>query len=222
MTEAGFFQSRSVSPSAVAIVIALHGGLIAAVMMAKMDVVKTTFGHNDPIVFTEPVKPEPVPPPPPQKKVRPQQPQHQSQVDQPKRTFETPIERASFDRGPIIPTHPDTSPGGKIDVPPLPPPVIERAAVAKGDVRTLITADDYPAAALRNDETGSLRARLSIAANGRVSDCAIVETSGSKALDSTTCKILKARARFTPALDSDGLPTAGSYVTPTITWQLRS
>jgi protein TonB len=222
MTEAGYFQSRTISPSGIVIVVALHAGLIAAVAMAKMDVVKKTFEPMESIFIPLPPEPKPVPPPP-KPQARPEQPQHESHVDQVKQIVEvTQPNNPPFDPGPRIQDPPQTTEVGKIDIPPPPQPVIERAASAKGDVRALITADDYPSSAVRNEETGSLRAKLMIAANGRVSDCSIVKSSGSQALDSATCKILRSRARFTPALDSNGLPTAGSYVTPTITWQLQS
>jgi protein TonB len=50
--------------------------------------------------------------------------------------------------------------------------------------------------------------RLEIRADGRVSDCAIIGSSGSNALDNASCRILRARGRFPPALDDKGLPVA--------------
>lgn len=221
MTEAGYFQSRTISPSAIAIVVALHAGLIATVMLARVQA--TMAIKPGPIILKS--YPLPKDPPPVRKTPKPpipQQPQHESRIDQipPIVDMARPT-NPPIDPGPPIVNPPETTRAGTSDIPLPQPPTIERAASAKGDVRALITADDYPSSAVRNEETGSLRAKLMIAANGRVADCSIVQSSGSQALDNATCKILRSRARFTPALDSNGLPTAGSYVTPTITWQLQ-
>ena len=70
--------------------------------------------------------------------------------------------------------------------------------------RSLFTADDYPAAALRAEHEGTVRYRLEIGPNGRVSRCAITSSSGSAALDTATCRIISARCRFMPARDSEG------------------
>jgi len=69
---------------------------------------------------------------------------------------------------------------------------------------SLFSRDDYPAAALRGEEEGTTRFRVEIGANGRVSGCTITASSGSTALDTTTCRIVRSRARFTPARDSAG------------------
>ncbi|HYD36402.1 MAG TPA: energy transducer TonB, partial [Allosphingosinicella sp.] len=54
---------------------------------------------------------------------------------------------------------------------------------------------------------------------GRVTDCTVTASSGSAALDSATCRLMKQRARFTPARDSDGHPTSDS-VSNAIRWVL--
>jgi protein TonB len=92
----------------------------------------------------------------------------------------------------ITPTAPPAPPAP----PPPPAPKLE-AARAKGDVRALFSNDDYPSAAIRAEEQGTARARLTIGTNGRVADCTITQSSGSSSLDSTTCRILRSRARFT-------------------------
>ena len=68
----------------------------------------------------------------------------------------------------------------------------------------LFTQDDYPARALRGGEQGRVAYRLEISPNGRVSGCTIRRSSGSTALDDTTCRIVRTRARFAPARDSAG------------------
>jgi protein TonB len=75
---------------------------------------------------------------------------------------------------------------------------------------SLLSDDDYPAAALRAEEEGRVGYRLAIGPDGRVSACTIVQSSGSAALDAATCRIMRARARFAPARDPAGNPVADS------------
>lgn len=74
-------------------------------------------------------------------------------------------------------------------------------------IHTLFTSDDYPASALRAELSGRVTARLTVSAQGRVSDCVAVAGSGHAVLDEATCLILSGRARFEPARDAGGLPT---------------
>jgi TonB family protein len=83
----------------------------------------------------------------------------------------------------------------------------------------LFSADDYPAAAIRAEEQGRADYRITIGADGRVSDCAITGSSGSSALDSATCRIIRSRARFAAPRDSEGHYVPDSRA-GTITWRL--
>jgi protein TonB len=96
---------------------------------------------------------------------------------------------------------------------------VSQAARAKGDLPRLFSTDDYPAAAQRNGDQGTTAVRLTIGPDGRVSDCAVTSSSGSSSLDSTTCNILRRRARFTPAKDQAGNPISDSTSTR-IKWVL--
>lgn len=91
----------------------------------------------------------------------------------------------------------------------------------RGDVRSVFSSDDYPASAQAAGEQGMVQARLSVDQRGRVSDCAIVRSSGSTSLDSATCSILSRRAQFSPARATDGSAVASTYVTPPIVWKLE-
>lgn len=71
---------------------------------------------------------------------------------------------------------------------------------------------DYPAAALRANESGSSVARLTVGPDGRVSACVTVASSGSKSLDEATCSIFSKRVRFSPAIGPDGRPTVDSHI----------
>jgi protein TonB len=93
------------------------------------------------------------------------------------------------------------------------------SARAKGDLAALVTQTDYPAAALTAREEGMVEFRLEVGPNGRVTGCAITRSSGSTSLDSATCRIMHSRARFTPAMDSNGQRTADS-VAGKLAWKL--
>jgi len=110
---------------------------------------------------------------------------------------------------------PETTP-----LPPPPPPRATRgasrsaaraAAQPLAPLQSLITPEDYPASALAGREQGRPSFRLAVGADGRVAGCVILTSTGSAALDGTTCRILRARARFTPARDAGGNPVADEY-----------
>lgn len=67
---------------------------------------------------------------------------------------------------------------------------------------------DYPAAALIAGEQGTVEFSLTVGPNGRVTACTVTSSSGSATLDEATCRIMRTRAHFTPARDSDGNPIA--------------
>jgi protein TonB len=94
-----------------------------------------------------------------------------------------------------------------------------QSAKAQGNLLGLLSEEDYPASALRNEEQGTVTVVLAIGTNGRVTGCNVSSSSGSSALDSATCRLFQRRARFTPARDSNGQPTTDSY-TQRVTWRL--
>jgi protein TonB len=75
---------------------------------------------------------------------------------------------------------------------------------AKANLAVYFTEQDYPASAIRKEEQGSVAFRLAVSRLGRVTECQIVESSGSSTLDATTCRLLRSRARFIPAKDASG------------------
>jgi protein TonB len=105
--------------------------------------------------------------------------------------------------------------------PPLPPRKVVSAQSAKGDLRSLFSADDYPASAQSSGAEGTVRASLTIGPDGRVTGCNITQSSGNGSLDSATCNILRRRAKFVPARDSNGNPTSDTIATPSIIWRLE-
>ena len=165
-------------------------------------------------VEEEPPPPEPPPPPP---KDMPDVP--------PPPTTPPPLVQMSAPPPPIAvqvaPTPPPIPAPPPPITPPPPPRKTQSAQSAKGDLRTLFSGDDYPAAAQAAGAEGTAQAVLSIGTDGRVTGCNITRSSGNGALDAATCSILRRRAKFTPARDSNGNPTTDTVTTPPITWRLE-
>jgi TonB family protein len=105
------------------------------------------------------------------------------------------------------------------DVVEEPPPQKVQAAKARANLASYISDADYPDAAIRNEEQGTTGFRLEIGADGRVSNCTVTRSSGSSSLDATTCRLMRSRARFTPARDSSGQPTTDT-TSASIRWVL--
>ncbi len=74
-----------------------------------------------------------------------------------------------------------------------------------------VTNDDFPAAALRSHQEGTVGFTLSIDAAGKVTNCTVESSSGSSVLDETTCSLLSKRASFTPARNAAGQAVAGRF-----------
>lgn len=112
---------------------------------------------------------------------------------------------------------------------PTPPPIVQvyvppaaagpAQAQPRGDPAAWITADDYPAAALRQERTGVTTVAATIGVDGRLADCTVTTSSGSPDLDETTCRVLTYRARFTPARDAGGNPVPDRF-TRRVRWSL--
>ena len=169
-------------------------------------------------VEEEPPPPEEVPPPPENQPDTPPPPQ----VAAPPPLVRTPViaspVQATPNPPPFVPT-PIARPAPP--APPAPPPVkrVEPQSVS-GNLQGLIRDSDYPQAAIDNDEQGTVSVVLSIGTTGRVTNCSVASSSGSRSLDSTTCRILTSRAKFTPGRDSSGNPTTGTF-RQRITWRLE-
>lgn len=65
---------------------------------------------------------------------------------------------------------------------------------------------DYPAEASALGAGGVVGVRFVVAVDGRVPRCQVTRSSGSRALDETTCRLIMARYRFKPAHDARGRP----------------
>jgi protein TonB len=96
---------------------------------------------------------------------------------------------------------------------------VSQAAKAKANLTSYVSNDDYPQAAIRAEEQGTTRFRLTVGTDGRVSNCEITGSSGSSSLDRTTCDLMRRRARFTPAKDQAGNPIGDTH-SASIRWVL--
>ena len=219
MSYANRKQMSSNRTAAIIIVALIHIGLgYALVTGLAYNVIKQTAEKMKTFdVEDEPPPPEEEPPPPPEKTEVPPPPQ----VVAP-----PPIVRTNVAPPPIVSTPvapppvitPRATPAPP--APPAPPPPrVSQAARAKGNLVALFSTDDYPQSAIRNEEQGTTSVRLTIGTDGRVTGCDITGSSGSGALDSATCSILRRRARFTPAKDQAGNPITDTY-SQRIRWEL--
>jgi protein TonB len=224
MTGAASFNAKR-HPTALIVVVLMHGAALGALALAKMDVIGPT---KAPPTIIELIK-NPPPPPPPEPLPQPQaKPQHQSRIEVVEPVVRTVPAPPIFDPTPMPPpTRIEFTPPGPAIVPPSPPPPPPPPPVAKkvepararANLASYVSDADYPAAAIRGEQQGTTRFRLVVSPDGRVSECTVTGSSGSSALDSATCRLMKQRARFTPARNSDGNPTSDT-VANAIKWVL--
>ncbi len=93
-------------------------------------------------------------------------------------------------------------------------------AILLGSVADWLGPMSYPPAAMREGAEGRVSVALGVDANGMVTDCHVLSSSGYTSLDVATCSLAKHRARFAPARDHHGKPVASTYTLPTIRWQM--
>lgn len=222
MTQGAFYQPKKTSPTVLTVVVLIHGAALTALALAKSEVLGP---RREPPIVVENYKEKEIPPE--------ETPKPQPDVKTP-RTAEIFIDRPEpikdIPLGPPIagpPAPPPPFPQGPVaEAPPSPPaspPKLEprtvKPARAKANLASYVSDSDYPSTAARNEEQGTTRFKLAVGPDGKVKDCTVTSSSGSSALDSTTCKLMRQRARFTPAKDNMGEPT-GDTVASAIRWQL--
>jgi protein TonB len=199
-------------------ILVMSGLLYMIVTGLAYNVIKKT-AENLKVIDVEEQPPPPQQPPPP--------PKDMPKVPPPPVT-PPPLVRVTAPPPPIImqeaPTPPPIPPVIQAPPPPAPPPPprkVQSATSAKGDLRTLFSADDYPAAAQSAGAEGTAQAQLTIGPDGRVVGCNLTRSTGNSSLDSATCNIVRRRAKFTPARDSNGQATTDTVTTPPIVWRLE-
>jgi protein TonB len=207
MAQQGFLEQKPRSPGSLTIVIALHGAAIAALMLAKMEYVRT------PTVITGAYNVKPDKPPPPPEDPKPVDPKQQvkSRID-----TVTPIVRplvfndvviadpkpsdpVTFDPRPIGPVTFDPPADPPKPTPP-PPPVREEARI---DPRAKLQPP-YPAVEERAEVTGSVTVVVTIGTDGRVKDVEKVRAASDAFYRATEQQALR-HWRFRPAT-VDGKP----------------
>ncbi|MFZ5747429.1 MAG: energy transducer TonB [Pseudomonadota bacterium] len=104
----------------------------------------------------------------------------------------------------IAPPSPPAPERAPTPPPPPPPPRVAKALKPRTAPGSWVTDDDYPSAAIRAEEQGTVGFRLDVDASGKVTNCTVTSSSGSSLLDNTACSLLKRRARFSPAEDANG------------------
>lgn len=95
----------------------------------------------------------------------------------------------------------------------------EVATGPRGNLNGLIGPDDYPADAWKEQESGIVRVFLLVDEEGDVADCTVSAYVGNFSLANQTCALLSSRAKFNPALDSEGNATRGHFV-QSFRWQM--
>ena len=106
--------------------------------------------------------------------------------------------------------------GGTARLRPLRSPALPRIRLVE-----LVSDADYPAAALRAGQQGTVGFRLDLDATGAVTQCTVMSSSGSAPLDETTCRILRERVRAEPARDEYGEPEPGTIISR-LSWRIAS
>jgi protein TonB len=91
-------------------------------------------------------------------------------------------------------------------------------AVPIGSPADWFRADDYPPAARRAHQQGTVAISLTVDQDGKAVKCDVVGTSGFPLLDSGTCEIALKRARFHPIPAEAGEAVSEAYVIPGIHW----
>jgi periplasmic protein TonB len=169
-------------------------------------------------VEEQPPPPEPPPPPPKDMPDVPPPPISPPVMVQ----MQSPPPQITTVTAPTPPVIPPVIQAPPPPPPPPPPRKTQSAQSAKGDLRTLFSPDDYPASAQAAGAEGTAQAQLTIGPDGRVTGCNLTRSTGNGALDSATCNILRRRAKFVPARDSNGQATSDTITTPPIRWVLAN
>jgi protein TonB len=216
MPEAGFFQQRSGSPTGLAMVVLLHAAVFAALILVKgPDIARAVFTQTHVRLIPVPPEPVPVPPPPtPRQQVEHQQ----SFIDRVDPVVDTHVAQTNVDQTDHQQQQQqtfETTSGPAIETARavLPPPVRRAAELISGDLQP-----PYPPSEERAQRGGSVRMRLTIGTDGRVSEVERLSAT-SDAFWRAAERQARTRWRFRPATE-DGRPVAGSKVM-TVTFRIE-
>ncbi len=73
-----------------------------------------------------------------------------------------------------------------------------------------IDNSDYPDNAPWAGRKGTVHLRFTVVPSGRISDCTVTRSSGTRELDDLTCRLLVSRVRYRPARTAEGVPIAST------------
>lgn len=208
---------RRSSPNTMLFIVAAHVAAIAALMAAKMDVVRPP---KEPPIFVETITP---PPPPPPNAATPKKPTPAPNewLSHPIAQVPTaPVRQPPVDLGGTTTIDPGPVIGPSVDPVPLPLP---NPLPVRAEPRLLTPASmlrpPYPESKLANEEEAVLRLRLGIAADGRVTSVDPVGRADPVFLDAAR-RYLIAHWRYSPAT-IDGRAMASTEVI-TLSFRLDS
>jgi protein TonB len=213
-------QNRTVALGAVVVVHAALGyalltGLASGVFHGIVE---------DPMIIYNVKNP---PPPPPLPEIKPQ-PKTDHVVARSTETVVAPIPKvATPGDGPLVATSLEPiapsgdAPTGPAMEPPAPPTLsLARGVAPRGNQGDWFPQGSYPAAARRANAEGRVSVRVSVGADGRVTDCTVSASSGNQDLDAATCRLARRNARFEPARDAQGAAVPSSFSVRNVRWRL--
>lgn len=83
-----------------------------------------------------------------------------------------------------------------------------------------IKDSDFPRDAVEAGVGGTVSVEYTVTTKGRVTDCVVTRSSGSVALDRTTCRLIEERFRYDPSRDANGRPVE-SRIVENHSWAVR-
>ena len=93
----------------------------------------------------------------------------------------------------------------------LPPGLDRSQPIPCGSPEAWRKPEHYPVRMVWPNAAATTSFRLKVDTLGRVTDCRVTSTSGSRDLDDATCWIMEEHGRFLPALDPGGRPVGSSW-----------
>lgn len=96
----------------------------------------------------------------------------------------------------------------------------ETNAETKADTFSARVTTGYPTRALAENREGTVHLTVTVTPEGRATDCTVTQSSGHVILDQAACAEIEQKARFAPALDERGQPTAAQFSTK-VTFRIK-
>lgn len=215
-------QNRTVALGSVALVHVALGVVLVSGLAVKIipDVETVLTTRNIPVIAPPPVD---TPPPPERNTERVESPTPPINAPIPEVPTRSENETATTTiiYPPLPPTPPVTLDPPRPPVAPTPPANLSRGLQPRGNQGDWFPQDSYPAAARRAGAEGRVGVSVEVGANGRVTGCRVVTTSGNEDLDNATCRLATRNGRFTPALNAAGEAVPGTLTLRPVRWKLE-